>query len=74
LISGLVIFRILLFFQQKWNILPSEIYQVSEIVLHWKTWDLVMIFFSALFVVLLASILPARRACHIPIKEGLTYE
>ena len=74
LVSGLGIFRILLFFQQKWDILPSEIYQVSEIVLHWKTWDLAMIFFSALFVVLLASILPARRACRIPIKEGLTYE
>ena len=74
LVFGLGIFRFLLFFQQKWNILPSEVYQVSEIVLHWKTWDLVIIFLSALFVVLLASILPARRACHIPIKEGLTYE
>ena len=74
LVFGLGIFRFLLFFQQKWNILPSEVYQVSEIVLHWKTWDLAIIFLSALFVVLLASILPARRACHIPIKEGLTYE
>lgn len=74
LVFGLGIFRFLIFFQQKWNLLPSEVYQVSEIVLHWKTWDLAIIFFSALFVVLLASILPARRACHIPIKEGLTYE
>ena len=74
LVLGLIIFRALLFFQQKWRFLPSEVYQVSEIVLHWKTWDLAIIFFSALFVVLLASILPARRACHIPIKKGLTYE
>lgn len=71
---GLSVFQGLLFFQKKWNILPEEVYQVSEIVLHWKTWDLVLIFVSALIVVLLASLLPARRACHIPIKEGLTYE
>ena len=74
LFSGLAVFQGLLFFQKKWSLLPEEVYQVSEIVLHWKTWDLVLIFISTLIVVLLASLLPARRACHIPIKEGLTYE
>ena len=72
--TGVAVFRFLLFFQNKWDLLPEEIYQVSEIVLHWKARDLILVFFSVLFVVLSASLFPARRACRIPVKEGLSYE
>ena len=72
--SGTAVFRLLLFFQDKWDLLPEKIYQVSEIVWRWRAQDLLLIFCSVLFVVLSASVFPALRACRIPVKEGLSYE
>ena len=74
LFTGSAVFRALMFFQKKWNFFPGEIYQISEVAFQWKTWDLALVFIVTLIVVLLAGVLPARRACRVSIKDSLNYE
>ena len=70
---GLSVCYILVFIQNKWHFIPSNIYQINEIVWNWKSLDLLFVFLASLFVVVLSSVLPARKAYKMDIKAGLSH-
>ena len=74
LLIGLVLCYTLVFIQNKWRFIPAEVYQINEMVWAWKSSDLTLVFFASLFVVLLSSLLPARRAYKMNVKTGLSYD
>ncbi|MDE0092314.1 MAG: FtsX-like permease family protein, partial [Oligoflexia bacterium] len=73
-ILGLLICYVLIVLQNKWNFIPIQAYQVNEIVWAWHFSDILLIFLISLFVVVLSSVLPARRAYRMNVKRGLSYE
>ena len=74
LLMGSGVCYYLIFLQDKWNFIPEEIYQVNKIVLQWKIEDFLFVFISSLVVVLLSSLIPARRAYKLSVKKGLSYD
>lgn len=74
ILLGWIISFILIGLQNKFNFIPEQVHQVNQIVLEWKSWDMMLIFFSSLVVVMLSSLLPARRAYKLNVKEALSYE
>jgi len=74
LLLGLAVCRLLILAQNKWSLIPAQTYQISEIVWEWSFPDLFLIFFLSLFVIVLSSVLPARRACKLNIKNALSYD
>ena len=60
--------------QNKWHFIPMEIYQVNEIAPDWKSFDLLLIFFISLTVVVLSSVVPAKKACRLNIQTGLSHD
>ena len=74
ILLGLSACYLLVFIQNKWYIIPAQTYQIHEIVWRWNDSDLFLIFSLSLLVIVLSSILPARRACKINIKQALSYD
>ena len=74
IILGLCLWRFLIFLQDQFLIIPSEIYNVSGILWTVSPFDLLLIFFASLFVCLVSSFFPALRACQMSVSEGLSYE
>ena len=74
LLLGLLTCWLLILVQNKWSFLPSQTYQISEFVWEWSFSDLFLIFFLSLFVIVLSSVLPARKACKMNIKTALSYD
>ncbi len=64
----------LIFAQNKWHFIPEEAYQANEIVISADPLDAAALILSSLFVIVLASLIPARRAYNRDIKEGLACE
>ena len=71
---GLSFCYVLIFIQNKWRFLPSEVYKINEMVLDWQIGDLFLIFFISLAIVLLSSFLPARRAYKMSVQAGLSHD
>ena len=74
IIFGLLIFGLLVFLQNQWSFIPAQSYQISEIAWSWSFFDLLQIFLVSLFVIVLSSVLPARRAYKMNVKRALSYE
>ena len=74
ILFGTGIFFGLIELQKKWNFIPESVYKVNPIYIEWNYGDFFLIILTTLFVILLASFLPARKACLISIKSGLDYE
>ena len=74
LLLGLFVCWLLILIQNKWSIIPAQTYQINEIVWEWSFSDLFLIFFLSLFVIVLSSFLPARKACQVNIKKALSYD
>ena len=74
MVLGWFLSLLLIELQNKMGFIPQEVYQVNQIVLEWKNSDMAFIFFSSLIVVIISSLIPARRACKLHITEALAYE
>jgi len=74
ILLGLLVCRLLIMIQNKWSFIPAQTYQISKIAWEWSFSDLALIFFLSLFVIVLSSVLPARRAYHRNIKTALSYD
>jgi len=74
LFLGLFICYLLIFIQNKWHIIPAQTYEINEIVWNWNPFDLLLIFSISLGIIVLSSLLPARRAYKINIKRALNYD
>ena len=74
LILGLLVCALLIFLQNQWHFIPAQSYQIHEIVWTWSLFDILQIFLISLFVSVLSSILPARRAYKMNVKKALSYE
>lgn len=74
ILLGSSIFFSLIEIQKKWNFIPETIYKVNPIYAEWNYKDFLLLFLATLLVTFIASLLPARRACLIDIKQGLDYE
>jgi len=64
----------LIMLQDIWNFIPEEVYQVNQIILQWDMKDFLFIGCSSLIIVLLSSILPAKKAYQMQITKGLLYK
>ena len=71
---GTGIFFSLIELQKKWVFIPEDIYKVNPIHTEWYYGDFVILIAVTLCITLLASFLPARRACLLDVKSGLNYE
>ena len=74
LILGLSIYAFLIFLQNQWHFMPAQSYQIHKIEWTWNFFDILQIFFISLFVVVLSSVFPARRAYKLNVKRGLSYD
>jgi len=74
ILLGLCVCWSLIRIQNKWSFIPAQSYQISKIAWEWSFSDLALIFFLSLFVIVLSSVLPARRAYHRNIKTALSYD
>lgn len=72
LFTGILFCYILVFIQDKWRFLPARVYEINEVVLDWQNRDLTFIFIVSLIVVLLSSVIPARRAYKMAVRAGLS--
>ena len=72
--TGLFLCHILVFIQNKWRLIPEQIYKVNELVLDWQNPDLLLVFIASLIIVILSSLLPARRAYKMDVRTGLYYK
>ena len=73
ILAGALLSYFLVFIQNKWHFIPSQAYQVSKIIWAWNSLDLALIFIVSLIVVILSSVLPARRAYKMSVTKGLSY-
>ena len=74
LIVGVLICALLVFLQSQWHFIPAQSYQINEIAWTWSFFDILKIFLVSLFVIVLSSILPARRAYKMNVKRALSYD
>ena len=74
ILLGLVICWFLIFIQNKWSFLPEESYQIKRMVWEWSVSDLALIFVLSLIVIVLSSVVPARKASQRNIKTALSYD
>ena len=74
LILGLLIFALLIFLQNQWSFIPAQSYQISQIAWSWSFFDILQIFLISLLVIILSSVLPARRAYKMNVKRALSYD
>lgn len=72
--TGLFLCHILVFIQNKWRLIPEQIYKVNELVLDWQNHDLLFVFIASVTIVILSSLLPARRAYKMNIRTGLYHK
>ena len=74
ILLGLVICWFLIFIQNKWSFLPEESYQIKRMVWEWSVSDLALIIVLSLIVIVLSSVVPARKASQRNIKTALSYD
>ena len=72
--TGLLFCYILVFIQNQWRFIPEKVYKVNEIVLDWRSPDILFIFIASLVIVLLSSLLPANRAYNMDVRTGLSHK
>ena len=72
--TGLLFFRLLIFIQNKWHFLSTELYRINDIVWDWKSMDIFIVFIASLGIVILSSFMPANQACRMDVKRGLSYD
>ncbi|TSA02530.1 MAG: lipoprotein-releasing ABC transporter permease subunit [Nitrospiraceae bacterium] len=59
---------------QEFYTLPGDVYYLSRIPVHIKTFDVVIVGFSAILITFLATIHPCRQAARLDPAEALRYE
>ena len=82
ILLGLLVGSLLIFLQNHWHFIPTQPHQnnkmawtqISELAWTWSFSDILQIFLISLFMVVLSSILPARRAYKMNVKRGLSYD
>ena len=73
ILLGLLFVFFLVFIQNQWGFLPAQTYQIHNMVWGWNFYDLFLIFFVSLLVIIVSALLPARRAYKMSVKKGLSY-
>lgn len=60
--------------QNRWTLLPGEVYKIDYVMLDWRLGDILSVIFAAALISFLASLGPATRGAKLPPVEGLRYE
>lgn len=60
--------------EQKWGLLPGEVYKLERVDVEFRWTDISAIFAASLFICFLATLAPARRGAKLAPVEGLRYE
>lgn len=71
---GLALCRVFEWAQNKWQIIPAEVYKLDHIDLEVRSLDLFIIVAVAMTICFLATLFPSRRGAKISPIEGLRYE
>ncbi len=71
---GLLACRAFLWIQDRWEILPKEVYKLDKISLELRWVDISAIFLVTLLICFLATRSPAKRAGRLSAVEGLRFE
>ena len=82
ILLGLFICSLLIFLQNHWHFIPTQPHQnnkmawtqINELAWTWNFSDILQIFLISLFMIVLSSVLPARRAYKMDVKRGLSYD
>ena len=74
ILLGLIFCWILNEANNKFGLLPSKVYTITDLQLELRFLDLLVVVLSSLFICFLAVLLPAYQASKKPITEGLRYE
>ncbi len=68
---GLLLCRFLIFAQNQWHFIPVSVYKVNELAWATDPSDLLLIFVASWIIVILSSLLPAKRAYQMNVQAGL---
>ncbi len=71
---GLLACRILTSVNNKFGLLPSKVYKITELQLELRFFDLAIVLLASLLVCYMATFFPAKKASRKAIVEGLRYE
>lgn len=71
---GLLACGVFLWVQERWGILPAEVYKLDKVYLELRFADLAAILAVSWLISLIATLEPARRGANLPPVEGLRYE
>lgn len=71
---GLMITGLFVWAQNRFKLMPAEVYKLERIYVEINPLDLLIILGTALLICLVATIGPARRGARLPPVEGLRYE
>ena len=70
---GLCLCRLLIFAQNKWQIIPESIYKISSLSFQWQSLDILLLWGAGLAVALFSSVWPAKRALRMSVTQGLSF-
>lgn len=71
---GLALCRLFEWAQNKWQLIPAEVYKLDHIDLEVRSLDLLIIIVAAMAICFLATLFPSKRGAKISPIEGLRYE
>jgi lipoprotein-releasing system permease protein len=71
---GLGMCRAFMWAQDRWGLIPAEIYRIDHLVVEVRELDLLVIGLTTLLICFLSSLAPALRGARLNPVEGLKYE
>jgi lipoprotein-releasing system permease protein len=74
ILVGLLLCRAFEWAEDRWHLIPAEVYKLDHVNLHVAGSDLLAIMAASLLVCFIATLVPSRRGAKISPVEGLRYE
>lgn len=71
---GIIMSFLFVWVQEKWEIMPGEVYKLGTIGVDLRLEDLALVLFASILICFLATLAPAIRGARLNPVEGLRYE